>query len=52
MHIKSIVAGAAIALAATVGTASAADQFATLDGMAAQPLTAEEMAGVVGAFHT
>ncbi len=34
MHIKSIVAGTAIALAATLGSASAADQFTTLDGSA------------------
>ncbi len=43
MQIKSIVAAAAIALAATIGSASAADQFTTLDGIAAQPLTQQEM---------
>ncbi len=43
MQIKSIVAGAAIALAATVGSASAADQFATLDGVTAEPMNAGEM---------
>ena len=32
MQIKSIVAGAAIAFATTIGSASAADQFTTLDG--------------------
>ena len=46
MHIKSIVAGAAIAMAATVGAASADDQFATLDGIAAQPLTAMQLDAV------
>ena len=49
MHIKSIVVGAAIALAATVGSASAADQFATLGGVTAEPMNAGEMAAVVGA---
>ena len=39
MHIKSIVVGAAIALAATVGSVSAADHFTTLAGVPAQPLT-------------
>ena len=41
MQIKSIVAGAAIALAATIGSASAADQFTTLAGVPAQPLTVD-----------
>ena len=41
MHIKSIVAGAAIALAATVGSAYAADQFATLDGSAQEILACD-----------
>ena len=49
MHIKSIVAGAAIALAATVGSAYAADQFATLDGVSAESLSSAEMAAVAGA---
>ena len=42
MHIKSIVAGAAIALAATVGSASAAD-LKTMAGIQADPLSAFEM---------
>ena len=41
MYIKSILAGAAIALVATVGSASAADHFTTLAGVSAQPLTVD-----------
>ena len=41
MHIKSILAGAAMALVAGIGTATAADQFTTLAGIAAQPLTVD-----------
>ena len=41
MQIKSILAGAAMALAAGIGTATAADQFTTLAGIAAQPLTVD-----------
>ncbi len=52
MHIKSIVAGAAIALAATVGSAYAADQFTTLAGVPAEPMNAGELAAVVGADFT
>ena len=52
MHIKSIVAGAAIAFAATIGSASAADQFATLDGITAQPLTAADMGSISGRVIT
>ena len=48
MQIKSILAGAAIALAASVGSAYAADQFATLDGVQAQPMNTAEMDGVRG----
>ncbi len=48
MHIKSIAAGAAIALAATVGSASAGDQFTTLGGVTAEPMNAGEMAAVTG----
>ncbi len=43
MHIKSILAGAAIALAASVGSAYAADPFATLEGVQAQPMNTAEM---------
>ena len=49
MQIKSILAAAAIALAASVGSAFAADQFATLDGIAADALTPQEMGVVTGA---
>ncbi len=48
MEIKSIVAGAAIALAATIGSASAGDEFSTLGGVSAESLSAVEMAAVVG----
>ena len=48
MHIKSILSAAAIALAATIGSASAADQFSTLDGIAAQAMTPQEMGVVRG----
>ncbi len=51
MQIKSIVAGAAIALAASVGSASAADQYSTLEGIAAQAMTPQEMGAVVGAHQ-
>ena len=43
MYIKSILAGAAMVLAAGVGAASAADQFTTLAGIAAQPLTVDAL---------
>ena len=43
MHIKSILAGAAMVLAAGIGTATAADQFTTLAGEAAQPLTVDAL---------
>ncbi len=49
MRIKLIAAGAAIALAASVGSASAADQYSTLEGIAAQAMTPQEMGAVVGA---
>ena len=48
MRIKLIAAGAAIALAATVGSASAADQFSTLEGIAAEAMTTQEMGVVIG----
>ncbi len=48
MHIKPILAGAAIALAAGVGSVSAGDEFATLDGVAAVPMTSEHMAAIRG----
>ena len=46
MQIKSILAGAAIALAASVGSASAAEQLSTLEGITAQAMTPQEL-GVV-----
>jgi hypothetical protein len=39
MRIKAIVSGAAIASAATIGSASAAGQFATIVGFEAQAMT-------------
>ena len=49
MHIKSIVAGAALAVIATVGSAAAADQFVTLEGLTVDALTPQEMGVVTGA---
>ena len=48
MRIKLFVSAAAIALAATIGSASAADQFSTLDGVPAASMSAGEMAAVRG----
>ncbi len=50
MQIKSILAATAIALAAAVGSASAADRLTTMEGMEAKALTPLEMAAVFGAF--
>ncbi len=52
MYIRSIIALAAVVLASTAGAASAADRFSVLDGVAAEPLTAHEMAVVEGSFFT
>ena len=52
MQIKSILAAAAIALAASVGSASAADQFSTLDGVTVQPMMNIEMDQVRGGAHS
>ncbi len=49
MKIKSIVAGAAIALAATIGSASAAETFVTLHGVPVEALGSDESLGVRGA---
>ena len=49
MRIKLFAAGAAIALAATIGSASAADQFSTLGGIAAEAMAPQEMGAVTGA---
>ncbi len=51
MFTKSILTAAAIALAAGLGSASAGERFATVDGLSAQPLSADELAGVRGAAH-
>lgn len=48
MSIKSLAAVAAIAMAATIGSAYAAERFNTLDGIAADLLTPQEMDGVIG----
>jgi len=48
MHIKSIVAGAAFAIAAATSPASAGDEFSTLGGVPAESLSSVEMAAVVG----
>ena len=48
MRIKLFVSAAGIALAATIGSASAADQFSTLDGVPAASMSAGEMAAVRG----
>ena len=48
MQIKSILSAAAIVMAATVGSASAAERFATLDGIAAAPMSAAELSFVRG----
>ncbi len=49
MHIKLLVSAIAIALVATVGSASAAERFATLDGIAAESMSAAELSSVAGA---
>ncbi len=49
MQIKSIVAGAAIAWAASFGTAAAGEaRFSVLGAITATPMTQGEMAVVVG----
>jgi len=48
MRTKLILAGAAIALAATIGSASAADQFTTIAGFEAQAMTYQELDSVRG----
>jgi len=50
MHIKSILTAAAIALVAGLGSASAADQFAALEGITAEQLNAVELDRVRGAI--
>ena len=48
MQIKSVLAGAAISLAASIGTASAGDEFTTLDGVTAVAMSAGELDAVTG----
>jgi len=48
MRIKTIVAGAAIALAATIGAAHAGDQFSTLEGITAVAMSPAELGAVAG----
>ena len=50
MLFKSIVTGAALALAVSVGSASAAEDFSTTSAVPAEPLTASEMAAITGAY--
>ncbi len=49
MRIKAIVAGAAIALAATIGSVTADEQFSTLEGVSAELLSPAALATVRGA---
>ncbi len=48
MQIKLLVSAAAIALVASVGSVSAADQFSTLEGITAAAMTPQEMGMVAG----
>jgi len=48
MRIKTIIAVAAIAMATTIGLASAADQFSTLEGIPAVAMSSVELDAVVG----
>ncbi len=48
MQIKLIVSAAALALAAGLGSASAADRFTALEGITAEPLNAVELGRVRG----
>ena len=52
MRIKAIVSGAAIAVAAIIGSASAADEFAILDGLPADVMSATALSSTVGADLT
>ena len=51
MQIKLFVLSTAIALAATIGSASAGDEFTTLDGIAVTPMSAMELDSIRGAFN-
>ena len=46
MHIKSIIAGAAIALVAGIASATAEEPFSYLEGVRYDLMTAEQLAGV------
>ena len=48
MRITTLVSATAIALAATIGAVSAADQFATLDGVTANPMSSGDLDAVKG----
>ena len=48
MRIKTIVSGVAVALAVSVGSAFAAEEFATLDGVTAEPMNAVELDQIKG----
>ena len=48
MQIKSILTGTAIALIAGVGSASAGEEFTTLEGITADAITPQEMGQVIG----
>ena len=48
MQIKLLVSAAVIAVATTVGSASAAERFATLDAIEAAPLSPLEMLSITG----
>ena len=50
MKIMSYLTGTAIALAATIGSVSAADQFTTLEGVAAEMMTSQELGDVTGSL--
>lgn len=51
MRVKAIAVAAAIAFVSAVGAASAAENFSTLNGIPAEPLSAAEMEAVKGAFR-
>ena len=48
MRIKTIIAGAAIVMAATIGSAPADDQFSTLEGVTAVAMSSGELDAVAG----
>jgi len=51
MRITALASVAAIALTATIGSLSAADQFATLNGVKAVPMSSGELSAVKGMDH-